>query len=81
MRGIIKKHHISFQVAWSGLTWAFSTQPNFRVHVSVSILSIAMGVYFGITRIEMIIIVFTIVLGLASEMINTSLEAVTDFSD
>lgn len=78
MREIIRKHHISFNVAWAGLAWALSTQPNFRVHLVISILVIAIGIYFGISRIEMIVIVFTIVLGLASEMINTSLEAVTD---
>ncbi len=34
--------------------------------------------FFGISTVEMTIIIFTIVLGLTSEMINTSIEAMTD---
>lgn len=34
--------------------------------------------YLGITRTEMLIIVFTVILGLMGEMINTAIEAVTD---
>lgn len=78
MEKILKYHHISFKVAWAGIVWAFKSQPNFRVHLTLSALTIALGIYFGITRVEMIVIVFTIILGLTAEMINTSLEAMTD---
>lgn len=78
MREAIRKHHISFKIAISGLVWAFTTQPNFRVHLTLSVLAIGFGVYLGISRIEMVIIFFTILLGLTAEMINTSIESMTD---
>lgn len=78
MNETLKQHHISLKTAWSGLLWALSTQPNFRVHGILSIAALGLGLYLKISRIEMIIIVFTIMLGLTAEMINTSIEAMTD---
>uniref|UniRef100_A0A7C4M331 Diacylglycerol kinase family protein n=1 Tax=candidate division CPR3 bacterium TaxID=2268181 RepID=A0A7C4M331_UNCC3 len=75
---LIKKHHISFKHAWDGLVWAFTTQPNFKVHLSLSLFVLVLGVLFKITYIEMIILVFTIIFGLGIEMVNTSIEALTD---
>jgi diacylglycerol kinase len=74
----LRRHHISFQHAFDGIVWAFRTQPNFRVHLVCSVLAIGFGLYFHITTVEMTIIIFTILLGLAAEMINTALESVTD---
>lgn len=78
MEEIIKKHHISFKNAIAGLKWAATTQPNFRVHLLLSFLAIGIGMYVGLSYIEWVIIVLTIVLGLTGEMINTSIEAATD---
>ena len=78
MREILKKHHISFKNAFSGIFWAIRTQPNFRVHFILSVFVLCLALYFHITRLETLIIAFTIVLGLVAEMINTSLEAMTD---
>jgi diacylglycerol kinase (ATP) len=74
----LRKHHISFQHAWAGVRYAIRTQPNFRVHLVLSFLAICLGLYVHITPIEMTIIVFTIVLGLTGEMMNTAIESVTD---
>lgn len=78
MREILRKHTISFKNALAGIFWSVRTQPNFRVHGIVSILVLLLGLYLGLTRIEMIIVVFTIVLGFTAEMINTSIESMTD---
>lgn len=75
---MIRKHHISFKNAFAGLFWALRSQPNFKVHFTLALGALIGGWYLHITRIEMIIVVFTIVLGLAAEMINTSLESMTD---
>jgi len=74
----LKRHHISFQNAIAGLKYAFSTQPNFLIHFTLSMLVIIVGVLFKITPIEMTILILTIVIGLSTEMINTSLESITD---
>lgn len=78
MREILRKHHISFKNAFSGIFWAIRTQPNFRVHLLLSGLAVFLGSYFRISRIEFIVIIFTIVLGLTAEMMNTSVESMTD---
>ncbi len=78
MREALRRHHISFKNAFSGIVWAFKTQPNFRVHCALSVAAISLGLVLGITRVEMTILFFTIVLGLVAEMINTSIEAMTD---
>lgn len=78
MRNILHRHHISFKNACAGLWWAITTQPNFRVHLVLSSVAVLLGWYVRISRIEWSIIVFTIVLGLGAEMVNTSLEAMTD---
>lgn len=78
MNGILKKHTISFKNAFAGLGWAVSTQPNFRVHLALSVLALLLSWYFKITREEWAIIIFTIVLGLTAELVNTALESMTD---
>lgn len=78
MRELLRKHHISFKNAFAGLRWAVSTQPNFRVHMILAAAVVSAGWYFQITKAEWIVIVFTIVLGFAGEMVNTAIEAMTD---
>lgn len=75
---IIRRHRISFKNAFAGLFWAFSTQPNFKVHFALALLAILAGFYLKISFLEMTILVLTIVFGLAAEMVNTSIEAMTD---
>ena len=74
----IRKHHISFTNALSGLVWALRTQPNFKVHLLFSLIAIILGLFLKISYLEMIVIIFTIVLGLSAEMINTAIEEITD---
>lgn len=78
MREILRKHTISFSNAFSGLAWAVRTQPNFRVHLVLSAIALFLSWYLHITRTEWAIIIFTIVLGLTAEFINTAIESVTD---
>lgn len=73
-----RTHKDSFKDAFSGLKWTVVTQPNFRIHLILSVLALAFGFFLQITFVEMAIIVFTIILGLTAEMINTSIEAMTD---
>jgi len=78
MRKILHQHHISFKNAFGGLWWAVTTQPNFRVHLVLSVIALYLCWFLGVSGVETSIIVFTIVLGLSAELINTSLEAMTD---
>lgn len=78
MKEMLRRHHISFQAAIAGLVWSLSTQPNFKIHLFLSAAALSAAYFLRITRIEVIVIVFTIVLGLVAEMINTAIESVTD---
>lgn len=78
MKQLLRRHSISFAHAYAGIVWSITTQPNFRVHITLSILALFMCWYLGVSTTETSIIVFTIVLGLTAEMINTALESMTD---
>lgn len=75
---IIKTHTISFKNAFSGISYTFKTQPNFKVHTLAAIVAISLSFILNITQSEKIVIVFTISLVLIAEMINTSIESVVD---
>jgi len=78
MMRALRQHHISFKNAFAGIWWAIKTQPNFRVHLVFSLIAVILGIYLGVSPVEMTIIFFTVMLGLAAEMINTALESMTD---
>lgn len=68
----------SFVFAGKGLTYAFRTQPNFRFEVMSALAVLTAGGYFGISRQEWIACILCIALVLLAELINTSLETLTD---
>lgn len=78
MKKLIRQHRISFRHAFDGIFWAFTTQPNFRVHTSLAILAIVFGFILKVSYVEMTILVLAIVFGIGMEMVNTSIEAMTD---
>lgn len=73
-----RTHKDSFKDAFAGLRWVFQTQPNFRIHLLLAVFALFLGFAFEISEVEMAIIVFTIVIGLTGEMINTAIESMTD---
>jgi undecaprenol kinase len=74
----MKKHHISFKHAWDGVVLAFKTQPNFKIHLTLSAISILLGVYLHISGPEWAVILFVIATGLAFELVNTAIEFTVD---
>lgn len=71
-------HHVSFKHAWDGILWALRTQPNFRIHLLLSVAALFFCWFFRVSPLEYLVILFTIILGLSAEMINTAIEAMTD---
>lgn len=74
----ITKHKISFAHAIQGLWYALSSQPNFIVHLTLSSVVIILGIIQKINSGSWAILFLTISGGLAIELINTSLENLTD---
>lgn len=78
---MLKKHTISIKNALSGLIWALKTQPNYRIHIFLSLIAIIAGFYYQISYLEFLIIIFLITVGLVIETINTGIESTTDAID
>jgi diacylglycerol kinase len=56
------------------------TQRNARIHLSLALAVIVLGLWLGLSRIEWAIIVLTIGLVLAAEAFNTVAEAAVDLA-
>lgn len=74
----IKKHVISFKAAFAGIFYAFKSQPNFTIHLAAVGLVLFFSFYLKVTLTEFAVLMFAVVLVLAAEMINTSIESITD---
>ena len=71
---------VSFQYAWQGVTYAFKTQRNFRIHVCLGSLAIALSFYFHLAPVEIAVMGLTIGAVLSMELLNTALESVVDLT-
>ncbi len=74
----MRRHVVSFGLAFSGIWYALKTQPNFRFHLLASIVAIFAGISLKISHIEWVVIALTAVLVITSEMINTAIESMTN---
>jgi diacylglycerol kinase (ATP) len=70
----------SFKYAFAGLWHVFRTQRNARIHLSVAVVVVAVGLWLGLNRTEWAIIVLTIGLVLAAEAFNTVVEVAVDLA-
>jgi diacylglycerol kinase (ATP) len=70
----------SFRYAWMGISYAFLTQRNFRIHVVLGGLAIGIGIVLHSTVVELAVIGLTIGLVLAMELLNTAIESVVDLT-
>lgn len=68
----------SFMFALEGITHAFTTQRNFKIHASISVVVLIAGLALGISLEQWAIIAVTVALVFQAELFNTSLEAVVD---
>ncbi|BAY63497.1 diacylglycerol kinase [Calothrix brevissima NIES-22] len=71
---------ISFKYAWAGISYGFKTQRNFRIHVSVCAVAIALSVILHLSSVEIAIIAITSGLVLTLELLNTALESLVDLT-
>ncbi|QQL49268.1 diacylglycerol kinase family protein [Mucilaginibacter ginkgonis] len=74
----MKKFLKGFTFAFNGLKYAFTTQVNFRVHTFATIVAVALGIYFHISPSEWCWIAACIAVVLITELLNTSIEILTD---
>ncbi len=68
----------AFRCAFSGLGYAFRTQRNFPIHLSIAVGVLALAVWLRIPPPQWAILLLTIGLVLALELVNTALESLVD---
>jgi diacylglycerol kinase (ATP) len=71
---------LSFKYAWAGLSYAFITQRNFRIHAIIGTLAISLSVFLHLKPVEIAVICLTSGLVMALELLNTAIEAVVDLT-
>lgn len=77
MRGYLK----SLGHALEGLAHAFVTERNFRLFTILYVISLLLGIFFGISIRDWEIVIFTGGIFLGFELLNTALEHFTDAFD
>lgn len=71
---------LSFKYAGQGVSYAFRTQRNFRIHLVIGAIALSLSFYFHLSAVACSIITLTIALVLVLELLNTALEAVVDLT-
>ncbi len=76
----IKRLINSFGYALDGIKYAFKYEQNIIVHFIVTIIVVIAGIFLHISFFEWLIVVMAIGLVVATELINTSIEALVDLA-
>ncbi|MDR1775980.1 MAG: diacylglycerol kinase family protein [Actinomycetes bacterium] len=70
----------SFAAAIRGLVTTVRTQRNFRIELAIAALALILAAVLELSRIEWLVLVLTIALVLACELLNTALESTVDLA-
>ena len=68
----------SFSYSFDGLKYAFQNEQSVSVMAIITVIATTLGIILKISAIEWIFIIFVIGIVLATELINTSIEATID---
>ena len=68
----------SFGYAIEGIKLAIKNEPNLQIHFAIGIAALVIGVLVKLSVVEWVLLLFTIALVLALELINTSIESVVN---
>jgi diacylglycerol kinase len=76
----MKNRHLmdSFKCAFKGISQAFKTERNFKLHVLAMIIVLLLAWYLNFTESEYIILVIAIVIVMVTELLNTAVEYTVD---
>jgi diacylglycerol kinase (ATP) len=73
-QGIIE----AFNAAIAGILYTFKHERNMKIHYFVAVLVLTASLFCEFTKLEMILLLFTISLVVISEMFNTAIEKAVD---
>jgi undecaprenol kinase len=74
------KHSVkkSFYYAFQGIRTAYKNEPNLRIHTIAGILAISLGALLKLSKLEWLILSFTIFWVISLELLNTVLESLVN---
>ena len=70
---------LSFRYAFAGFKVLLKSEHNAWIHLSLSVIAIALGFYFDISNMEWIAIVICIGIVISAEIFNTAIEHIANF--
>src|ERR671919_2035303 len=70
----------SFEHAYRGMIYAVRTQRNMRFHVVVAVVVLVASLLVGVRKLELAVLVLTILLVFVTELFNTAMEFVVDLA-
>ncbi|MGL5882571.1 diacylglycerol kinase family protein [Synechococcus elongatus] len=70
----------SFRYAGMGVSYAFQTQRNFRIHVVLGAIAVGLAFGLGLSATDRAIVTLTVAAVLVMELLNTALESVVDLT-
>lgn len=68
----------SFNYAVEGIIYTLKKERNMKIHFLIAFLVLLFSLFFNFSRVELLMLFFTISLVMITEMINTSIEKVVD---
>lgn len=70
----------SFNYAIEGIVYALRTQRNMRIHLGLAFGAAAASLLLGVSRLQLVAVVFAISLVFITELLNTAIEAAVDIA-
>lgn len=70
----------SFNHAIDGIVYALRTQRNMRIHMALAVIVAVASLLLGVSRLQLLAVVFAIALVFVTELINTGVEAAVDIT-
>lgn len=64
--------------AFEGIIYATTTQGNIRKQLAIAVIVMAISLFFNLSKAEFLCLMFTVVLIIIAEMVNTAIETVVD---
>lgn len=75
----VRKRMKSFRYAFNGIKQLVRYEPNAWIHCFATLVVVAAGLFFGLSRMEWVAVAIVIGGVLAAEAVNSSIEALADF--
>ncbi len=76
----IKRFINSFHYSWDGIKYAFKYEQSMFIHVLMTLLVVVCGIVLELNFQEWLLCIILIGLVIATELINTAIEAVVDLA-